>query len=129
VIHCVNLKANIGSNCLTFKGGSFMNIKDALSKRKENEAKFIAKALEDSEFRRELLENPKAALEKESGKSFPDGLSVQILEEDANSITIVLPKLPESVDSASELSDEALEQVAGGVVAAIVVSTVTGVVV
>jgi hypothetical protein len=101
-----------------------MDIRDALSKRKENEAKIIAKALEDNEFRKELLENPKAALEKESGKSFPDGLSVQILEEDANSVTIVLPKLPESMDSVSELSDEALEQVAGGVIVSAVVSAV-----
>ena len=103
-----------------------MDIKDALSRRKQKEAEIIAKALENSEFREELVENPKATLEKEYGKSMPEGLTIHVVEEDSNSITLVLPEVPDSAEVEGELSDEALEGVAGGIQ---LVSFLTGVIV
>ena len=91
-----------------------MEVQDALLQWKEREAKIIAKALEDDEFRKALIDQPKAALEKLRGKPLPEGLNVRVLEEEANSLTIVLPQKPAAAGEAGELSDEALEKVAGG---------------
>jgi hypothetical protein len=99
------------SNCLTFKGGRSMDIQEALSKRKENEAKIIAKTLEDNEFRKEFIDDPKAALEKATGQPLPPGVNIKVIEEEPNTVTIALPKVPEN----GELTDEDLENIAGGI--------------
>lgn len=96
---------------------------DLIKKRKEFETKIIAKALEDSEFRGQLLKNPKAVIEKETGKSLPEGLSISIVEEEPNTVKLVLPKQPKTADMTGELNDEALEQVAGGLAVDVVVGT------
>lgn len=91
-----------------------MDIKEAMEKRKEFEVNLITKALEDDNFRKELLENPKAALSKETGQEIPEELKVNIIEEESGTLTIVLPKKPATVKESGELTEEALEQVAGG---------------
>ena len=64
-------------------------------------------AAESPDFRRALVEDPKAALAK-AGMQLPDGLEVKVVEEAANVCYVVLPYSPE------QLSDEELDQVAGG---------------
>jgi hypothetical protein len=71
--------------------------------------KIIAKAWRDPAFRAELIANPAAALKAE-GIEVPDGITVTVLENTDNQFYLVLPPVP-----TDELSDEALDAVAGGV--------------
>lgn len=81
--------------------------------RKDFEMKLIAKACTDEAFRQQLLSNPKAVVEQEFGEALPEGMNVEIIQEPANTLYIVLPAMPESIGS-DELNDEELETVAGG---------------
>jgi hypothetical protein len=72
-------------------------------------AKVMQKATADEEFRKELLENPKVAIEKLTGETLPDDYKIKVLENDPNyTATFVLPDLRTDLD----LDD--LENVAGG---------------
>lgn len=77
-------------------------------KRKDLEEKLIKKAWADSEFKKQLLSNPKAAIEKEAGRALPENLVIKAVEETANTVYIRIPRNPE------ELSDSELDNVAGG---------------
>jgi hypothetical protein len=73
----------------------------------------IVKALKDENFRGELIADPKAVVEKEIGKikegmKLPTTLEIKVIEQPANAIYLVLPTVTD------ELSDEALDGVAGG---------------
>jgi hypothetical protein len=82
-----------------------------LKQRKELEAQFIAKAWEDGKFKQELLSNPKATFAKAMGTTLPETLQIQVLEETPTTYYLVLPK---NAAVSEELSDDALEAVAGG---------------
>lgn len=74
----------------------------------------IVKAMKDEGFHQELLANPKAAIEREMGKlkegaKLPASLEVRVIEQPANALYLVLPAA-----QVSELSNEALDAVAGG---------------
>ncbi len=71
-------------------------------------AKIIAKAWRDPAFKAELIANPAAALKGE-GIDVPAGMAVTVLENTDKQFHLVLPPLP-----TDELSDEALDAVAGG---------------
>jgi hypothetical protein len=79
--------------------------------REEALAPVIAKAWKDDKFKKDLLSNPKAVISEEFGVQIPDNVNVKVLEENANNLYIILPEKPVT----SELSDEQLEAVAGGV--------------
>ncbi len=72
-------------------------------------AKIIANAWRDPAFKAELIANPAAALKAE-GIDVPAGMAVTVLENTDKQFHLVLPPVPYD-----ELSDEALEAVAGGV--------------
>jgi len=80
----------------------------------ENEPEFmylpyvIAKAWRDPAFKAELIANPGAALKAE-GIDVPAGMAVTVLENTDKQFHLVLPPVP-----SDELSDEALDAVAGG---------------
>lgn len=85
--------------------------------RKQFEAKIIAKAWKDAEFREALKRDPKATLAREleslhSGAKLPDNLNVTVVEESADHIYLVIPNSPTGVSGA--LDDASLEAVAGG---------------
>lgn len=69
------------------------------------------KAAEDLAFRSMLVANPNAAIKQVSGMELPDTFKVQVVDNNAAHMTMVLP--PAKVD-ADELSGAELEQVAGG---------------
>lgn len=70
----------------------------------------IAKAWHDSSFKQSLLADPKATVEREFGAGLPAGVSLKVLAEDSANRYLVLPPALNDL----ELSDEQLEQVAGG---------------
>ncbi len=51
----------------------------------------IEKAAEDTEFRARLVEDPKSAVERELDISIPAGMAVQVHEESADTVHLVLP--------------------------------------
>ena len=81
--------------------------------RAEFTASLVSKAWQDENFKNELMSNPKAVIQRETGKEVPANIQVTILEETPNQIYFVIPNKPD-VNSSEELSDEALEAVAGG---------------
>ena len=71
--------------------------------------RIIAKAWRDPAFKAELIANPSAALKAE-GVIVPAGIALTVLENTDKHFYVVLPPSP-----TDELSDEALEAMAGGV--------------
>jgi hypothetical protein len=81
--------------------------------RAEFERTLVQRSLEDDSFRQRLLDDPKAAVEQELGSRLPEGVEVRVVQESADTIYLVLP-FASAVGEGGELSDEALEAVAGG---------------
>ena len=76
-------------------------------------AKVQKLATTDEAFRKQLLEDAKAAIEKVSGKELPEGFTVKFIERDpAYSATFLLPDF---IGEEVEIDDDDLENVAGGV--------------
>lgn len=90
-------------------------ISQAMNTRSEFEQKLIQRAWEDETFKQELLSNPKAVYARESGEELPNELEIEVIQEIPNKVYLVLPNNPVLANtSESELSEEALEAVAGG---------------
>ena len=70
----------------------------------------LQKIWDDPEFKKTFIENPKKILEKELGRKLPRDLKVNVYENTPAIFNIVLPQ-----KSSGELSDDDLENVAGGV--------------
>ena len=70
--------------------------------------KIIAKAWRDPAFKADLIANPVAALKAE-GIDVPAGMAVTVVENTDKLFHLVLPPVP-----SDELSDEALDAMAGG---------------
>ena len=67
----------------------------------------IAKCWADEDFKQRLLAEPAGTLAAE-GMALPEGMTLRVVENTAQSLTLVIPPRP------TELTDEALEGVAGG---------------
>jgi hypothetical protein len=81
--------------------------------RKHLEQKLIAKAMKDETFRKSLLENPKAAIEDETGIKLPETFNLKVVEEDAATFFLILPpKINPGTED--ELSEAELDMVSGG---------------
>jgi hypothetical protein len=70
--------------------------------------------LEDESFRQRLIEDPKGAVEEELGTRLPEEVRVVAVEETQDTIYLVLPATPMAGAEGGELSDQQLEEVAGG---------------
>jgi hypothetical protein len=86
------------------------------------EAALIRKCSEEPEFRAKVLANPRGILEEALGQKLPEQLSIFIHEEDLHNIHFSIPPTKEGLQN--ELSDEQLEQVAGGTVVGTLVLTI-----
>ena len=74
--------------------------------------KIAKRASEKEEFRAALLSDPKKALENEFGVVIPDSLQIEIHQETKNTLHLIVPE-----QDTLELTDDQLDQVAGGVAA------------
>ncbi|AEE48587.1 class IIb bacteriocin, lactobin A/cerein 7B family [Haliscomenobacter hydrossis] len=85
-------------------------------KQQEVYSQIVQKAWEDSEFKRELMNNPVAVMERVGGEKvvLPEGKKLVVVDQSDES-TIYF-NIPRQVDLDSlELTEEQLEQVAGGI--------------
>ena len=71
----------------------------------------VKRAQTDSEFRKLCLDNPDAAATEATGKNIPEDFTLRFVENQGADLTVVLPDM---VDPSAELSEQELEQVAGG---------------
>lgn len=69
----------------------------------------VAKAWQDESFKKRLLANPAAVL-KDQGLETPAGVQLRVLENTDRLVHLTIPARP----NAAELSDAALDAVAGG---------------
>jgi hypothetical protein len=70
------------------------------------------KASENEEFKLALLNDPKAAIEKEFKVTFPEDIKVEVHVESSKVLHLIIPAA-----NTDELTDDQLEDVAGGVAA------------
>lgn len=82
-------------------------------KRAEFETKIIIKAMENESFRQALINDPKTVYAQETETLLPDSLSIEIVEEASNKVYLRLPPKSIEAEAEGELSDEALEALAG----------------
>lgn len=99
---------------MTLEGQEKQQAIEALGKRSDFENNLVIKAYEDEAFRQQLLADPKTIYEQELGTNIPDSFKIEVIEEQPNTIYLVLPRKAEEAGAEGELSDEALEAVAGG---------------
>ena len=84
---------------------------DQLQEYAKQFGQVVAKAWADDEFKARFLADPASVL-TEQGIAVPAGLEVRAVENTSNVVYITLPPKP-----SDELSDEQLNQVAGGLTA------------
>jgi hypothetical protein len=99
---------------MTLEGPEKQEAMESLRKRSEFEDSLVIKAYEDEAFRQQLLADPKTVYERELGTNIPDSFKIEVFEEQPNTIYLVFPRKNEAAVAEGELSDEALEAVAGG---------------
>ena len=69
--------------------------------------------MKDDSFRKQLLENPGAAVEAETGMKIPPTMKIIVLQESSQTVYLKLPPFPLQ-NTELELSESELEKVAGG---------------
>ncbi len=73
----------------------------------------VNKAWDDPQFKSDLVASPKAAIEAATGTKIPDGVKIVVTDQtDTSKVYVNLPPKPDFDNM--ELTDEQLEQVAGG---------------
>jgi hypothetical protein len=77
------------------------------------ERRLIERSLQADVFRQQLLADPRAIIERETGTQLPEDLRVVAVEEAADTIYLVLPSTS-PVGEGGKLADQELEAVTGG---------------
>jgi hypothetical protein len=81
--------------------------------RSEVQRRLVQRSIEDEDFRKKLLDDPKWALEQVLETQLPEDVEVRVVEESPKIIYLVLPGTGLPPDEGDELSDQELEAVAG----------------
>ncbi len=84
-----------------------------MNQRQHLEQLLIEKAMKDEVFRKQLIDNPVAVIENETGMKIPEAFHIKILEEDPQTVFLILPSVS-GQGSEMELSEEELESISGG---------------
>lgn len=79
--------------------------------RRNLETALIEKCWKDPEFKKQVVCDPKGMLERHLGHKLPSDVKIFVHEEDPKTLHFSIPAPPGNL---AELSDEELEQVAGG---------------
>src|SRR5215212_1180576 len=98
----------------TTKGERIMTEASGGGVRSEVERRLVQRSIEDEDFRQKLLDDPKGALEQELDTQLPEDVEVRVVEESPKTIYLVLPGTSLPLEEEGELSDQALDAVAGG---------------
>ena len=83
--------------------------------RQEFEQMINERANNDPDFRKELMDNPKAVLERELGRKLLPAAKVNVVEETDSNLVLVLR--PKAQRPSGELDEKQLDAVAAGAVA------------
>ncbi|MBD2299667.1 NHLP leader peptide family natural product precursor [Nostoc sp. FACHB-87] len=78
------------------------------------EERIIAKAIEDPAYKQRLLNDAKAVVEEELGEKLSDDVTIQVLQQSANHLYLVLPTDLDQLVREGIITQEELEAVAGG---------------
>ena len=81
--------------------------------RAEMERRLIERSLQDDVFRQQLLADPRAMIERETGRQLPEDLRVVAVEETADTIYLVLPSTS-PLGEGGDLTEQELGAVTGG---------------
>ena len=84
-----------------------------MNQRQQLEQQLIEKAMKDESFRKLLIEKPKEVIETEFGRKIPESIKINVLEENQETVYLILPYVP-VLNFEVELSEAELEAVAGG---------------
>ena len=86
----------------------------------------VNKAWENAQFKSELVANPKGAIQSATGLNVPDEVKI-VVNDQTDSETVYLNIPPKPDFDSMELTDEQLEQVAGGelIIAASILAGIT----
>jgi hypothetical protein len=76
----------------------------------------VSRAVKDEAFRKRLVADPKATIAKEFAVELGDDVTVRIHQDTPGVINLVIPAAPD-LSAQRPLSDQQLDQVAGGLVA------------
>ena len=79
----------------------------AMQSAEEMRRHLIDKSIEDSDFRRQLLADPKGAIHQEFGIDVPDTIDIKVHESDMRTLHLALPAGP-------DIDEEQLETIAAG---------------
>lgn len=74
-------------------------------KRNDIQALLIKKAWENEEFKKELLQNPKATIEKTLQIQIPEDVEIAVVQETPKKMYLVIPAKPEHTSSESSGND------------------------
>lgn len=85
-----------------------------MTQRSKCERKIIENAWTNKEFKQRFLSNPKSVIAQEIGETLPENIEFEVLQETENKVYFVLPNNPIPNLAGEELSEEALENIAGG---------------
>ena len=77
------------------------------------EQQIIARALKDPQFRDALIAHPRGALES-MGVQLPEGIQVKVLQQEPNTLYLVVPRRPAALDTEAELTEAELGYLVGG---------------
>ena len=73
----------------------------------EMRAQILSRADEDGDFRARLIADPDAAVAEETGTVIPEGLNVEVYEDSATTVHLVLPPSPELTEAELEMASGA----------------------
>ena len=79
--------------------------------RAEIEDIVINNATRHPEYRKMLVSDPRGTVEMQLNNELPAGFTIEVLEESPEKVFV---RLPHSLNEGGELSDDDLEQIAGG---------------